>query len=219
VLMVVGILAGWVSAQRYTKIDVSIIIAWFIIPVGWAILSDAILFDNFRQFLFTIPPLFVLIGIGLEHLRQKLIKSKIVFYVLGILILLPGILSIFQLHPYEYIYYNAFVGGVRGAFRNYELDYWCTSYRDATNYINENLPSGSELAVWGPVLTVENYLRDDIQTMKISESTYPQSFADKYTLVCVRQNIDLQVSTNRPLLYEAEIQGLPLSRVYGVVKK
>ena len=36
-----------------------------------------------------------------------------------------------ELHPNQYIYYNALVGGVRGANGRYELDYWGTSLAEA----------------------------------------------------------------------------------------
>ena len=217
VLLAAGIFAGWVSTKIDHRIDLLAVVTWFLLPVGWALLSGAIVFDNFRQFLFTIPPIFILAGIGLEHVLVKFRKNNIALVALISLILLPGLVSIVRLHPYQYIYYNGFVGGVHGAFRKYELDYWCTSYRDATNYINENLPPGSELAAWGPDRTVDHYVRDDIKTMKISESTDPESYAGMYTLACVRQNVDLHVSTNRSLIYETVVLDLPLSRVYGVV--
>ena len=37
-----------------------------------------------------------------------------------------------ELHPYEYIYYNAFAGGVAGAAGRYDLDYWGLSLAEAT---------------------------------------------------------------------------------------
>ena len=36
------------------------------------------------------------------------------------------------LHPDEYVYYNALVGGVPGAAGRFKLDYWANSYREAT---------------------------------------------------------------------------------------
>ena len=48
-----------------------------------------------------------------------------------------------HLHPYQYIYYNSFVGGVHGAFHNYELDYWGTSYYEAAEYVNQVASPGA----------------------------------------------------------------------------
>ena len=53
------------------------------------------------------------------------------------LIVLPGILGIISLHPYQYTYYNSFVGGTKGAFRRYETDYWLTCYKEVFDQLNK----------------------------------------------------------------------------------
>ena len=58
-------------------------------------------------------------------------------YTLFAVTLLPGLVGIAQLRPYEYAYFNSFVGGVRGAADDYALEYWCTSYREAMAYVNQ----------------------------------------------------------------------------------
>jgi len=39
------------------------------------------------------------------------------------------------LHPYQYVYFNALVGGHRGAQGRYETDYWCVSEREAYRWL------------------------------------------------------------------------------------
>jgi tetratricopeptide (TPR) repeat protein len=41
-------------------------------------------------------------------------------------------------HPYEYVYFNEFAGGIDKAFGNYELDYYYHSTREATEWIMKN---------------------------------------------------------------------------------
>jgi len=67
------------------------------------------------------------------------------------LLLIPGLVGILTLHPYEYIFYNSLIGGVRGAFRNFELDYWATSYREAMEIINPVAPPGAVIVADVPV--------------------------------------------------------------------
>jgi hypothetical protein len=55
-----------------------------------------------------------------------------------VICLLPSVFGIVSLHPYEYIYYNSFVGGVSGAEGRFETDYWAISFREAAEYVNEN---------------------------------------------------------------------------------
>ena len=38
-------------------------------------------------------------------------------------------------HPHEYVYFNPLVGGLDGAFGNYETDYWGNSIRMASEWL------------------------------------------------------------------------------------
>ena len=57
-----------------------------------------------------------------------------------------------ELHPYQYVYYNELAGGLYGAHRKYETDYWALSYREATEFLNayiRYLPEQSEpIKLW-----------------------------------------------------------------------
>jgi hypothetical protein len=44
-----------------------------------------------------------------------------------------------MLHPDEYVYYNMFVGGVRGARGLFKLDYWANSYAEAVQGLEDYL--------------------------------------------------------------------------------
>ena len=70
---------------------------------------------------------------------------------------LPGIIDGLRLHPYEYIYYNRLVGGVQGAFRRFELDYWGTSYREAAAYLDAAAPANATVWVEGPTHLLQEY--------------------------------------------------------------
>jgi L-threonylcarbamoyladenylate synthase len=43
--------------------------------------------------------------------------------------------TMFRLHPYEYVYFNELVGGLNGAQGNYEMDYWGASYSEASAWL------------------------------------------------------------------------------------
>jgi hypothetical protein len=47
--------------------------------------------------------------------------------------------DMFQLHPYEYVYFNRIVaGGLAQAAKSYETDYWGLSYKEGVEWINQN---------------------------------------------------------------------------------
>jgi hypothetical protein len=41
------------------------------------------------------------------------------------------IIRMFNLYPYEYLYFNEAIGGLKGARNNFELDYWGQTYKEA----------------------------------------------------------------------------------------
>ena len=71
-----------------------------------------------------------------------------------------------MLHPDQYVYYNAFVGGVDGAQRKFKLDYWANSYAEAVQGLEDYLRAeyGADfeeheftVAVCGPPISADYY--------------------------------------------------------------
>lgn len=115
----------------------------FLIPTLYVLLLRPPMYDGFRHFLFILPPVFVTCGLGLEAVFSMLgrmgrgVATLNWLHAVAIFVLLlPGILNTAHLHPYEYAYYNAFIGGTGGAFRLYETDYWLTCYKEAVEQIH-----------------------------------------------------------------------------------
>ena len=53
--------------------------------------------------------------------------------------LLWDAVTLVRLHPYEYLVYNSLVGGLDGASRRYDLDYWFGSMPEAINHLEAYL--------------------------------------------------------------------------------
>jgi hypothetical protein len=47
--------------------------------------------------------------------------------------------TLVRLHPYEYLFYNPLVGGIEGASRRYDLDYWFASMPEALRQLEAYL--------------------------------------------------------------------------------
>ena len=129
-------------------------------------------------------------GFTLDELFKRL-KPKLVNLAILILLISPGLYWGIKLHPYQFIYYNNYDGGVSGADRQYELDYWVTSYREATMYLNDEAPLNSQVLVIGPRRIFRSYAREDLdrewfRADQIEESTYPV-----YVIISTRRNDDL----------------------------
>ncbi len=109
---------------------------WLLVPLLGFVVLRPTLYGTFRQLLFATPPFFVFAGLALDGLFSWLQRQSLQA-LLVVVVLVPGVAGIVQLHPYEYVYYNAIVGGTGGAYQRYEMDYWCTSLREATNDVNQ----------------------------------------------------------------------------------
>lgn len=212
-----GVLA-WKTVKRKRQGDLFTLIAiWFVFPLVWTLLPFSSTYDNFRQLFFILPPIFLLVGEVFEWVRKKLSRPLLLFLI-PVLLILPGIYGVIQLHPYEYIYYNQFIGGVNGAFRKYEADYWVTSYRAAANAINEFAETKNGIYVWGPVWIVDQYARKDLQILPIknidSAGNSDAIIADgSYIVLPSRYDYDLKAYLDAQTFYEVTIENVVLSVV------
>ena len=182
-------------------------LAWFLIPALVIIGTGLPLYDNARQLYFLFPPLFIMAGLAFEKififLTHPLGKA-----VLLLITALPGIFLAVRLHPYEYVYYNAFVGGTGGAYRKFEMDYWGVSFKDITEYINSTVPENARILVFGPEQTVEQYARPDIQVF-IPEQQPTASY--DYVAFLTRENLDERRCKGAEAIYSIERRGAILS--------
>jgi len=80
-----------------------------------------------------------------------------------------------RLHPYEYVYYNQFIGGLPGAYGKYETDYWAVSYYEATRmlvkYLKDENPknfSSTKYIVYaeGPDQSASYYFPENLSIRK-----------------------------------------------------
>src|SRR3989304_5173632 len=78
---------------------------WLLLPTLPLILRKAWFYDNFRQFPFVTPVLFVIAAFGLEwgFRRGQQTPARLAIVAAAIL---PGAIAIYRLHPYQYVYYT-----------------------------------------------------------------------------------------------------------------
>lgn len=155
--------AAWHTVKRRSRpSDFSILlIVWLAIPLLMLFFSKMTIYGNIRHLLFLLPPLFVLIGIALEAISSR-IRWDWFRTLLASAIILPGLVAIVGLHPYEYIYYNTFVGGVEGARDRFELDRWCISLREGIEIVNAIAGQGAIVAVPPNPEIVVPFARQDL---------------------------------------------------------
>jgi len=205
-----------ISINHFANKDRStlmLFIFWFLLPITGIMVSGNTLYDNFRQLFFLLPPLFILAGLTLDYLFRKITTTVTRLFIL-FLFSFSGIVSAIQLYPYEYVYYNASVGGTRGAFRNFEMDYWDTSFAEAAQYLNQVAPQNAKVIVIGAVDLFRAYARPDLQIVNIDVVKAGGGTYD-YAVIHSRRNLDERRCINAQTIYTVERQGA----VFAVIKK
>lgn len=130
---IVAAIAFWRGARRREIVLSRFLLGFLIVfPVGYAIAISAVLFDGMRHFIFTLPPIAVVAALVADLALTRLERFRFrlpVYAALGVYGIMHVSIMV-MLHPDQYVYYNAFVGGVDGAQRRFKLDYWANSYAE-----------------------------------------------------------------------------------------
>src|SRR4249920_2892088 len=137
------VLRGALGANQQQYRDITLLSLTAIFPVVCQVIGHGPAFTGLRHFLFLIPLLAALSGIGLDRALAFLRARGRTFAAAGLAIvtacLLWDAVTLVRLHPYEYLVYNSLVGGVDGASRRYDLDYWFGSMPEAINHLEAYL--------------------------------------------------------------------------------
>ena len=220
-LLCAPVLAGTVILREWSQLRRELVLAHFIVglgivfPVAFAIAIKAVLFDGMRHFIFILPLIVVAAALVADQAWTRLARLPY-WWPICVVILIYGIghVSIMvMLHPNQYVYYNAFVGGVGGAQRKFKLDYWANSYAEAVqgleNYLHSVYGPDFEdreftVAVCGPPISADYYFPSNFRF------TRQRAQAD-FFIAFTKDNCD-RLLPGRPV-YRVERMGALLSVV------
>jgi hypothetical protein len=220
-LMCAPVLAGASLWRDRTRIARAPVLASFLIgfaivfPVGYAIAINAVLFDGMRHFIFVLPLIAVAAALVADLALIRLASFR---WRRPVYLALGGygaahLAIMIMLHPDQYVYYNAFVGGLEGAQRKFKLDYWANSYAEAVEGLEDYLRTqyGADfedreftVAVCGPPISADYYFPPNFRLTR--ERTQADFF-----IAFTKDNCDRSLP-GRPI-YEVERLGVLLSVV------
>ena len=201
-LFIVGSTVAILRAKE--KRDLLILTAiWFILPLAGFIALRSPLYDNGRQVMFILPPVFLLAGVAFERIKRRALQIALIT-----VCVLPGVIGGVRLHPYEYVYYNRFIGGEPGALRRFELDYWGTSYREVSAWLNANAPTAATIYANGPALLL-THLRSDLTLYSAHEAARAEHY--DYVVSTSRYNLDLTSYPDAPIVHAITRDGAVLA--------
>lgn len=173
-------------APRLWPRDAALLMLAILFPLAFIALAGSDMFDGIRHVLFVLPPLACLAAIGLDGAIHALSRTPRPFrYAAGLLLGAYTAVEaalLFDLHPYETVYYNAFAGGVSGAAHGFDLDYWGNSFRDDGMWLVTDLrhlygPSFAKrtfhVVVCGPETSLQHFLPPNVMlTPKVEDADF-----------------------------------------------
>jgi len=194
-----------------------------VLPVAVTVIARPAMYNGIRHFLFALPPLAVAGGLAgawtarwiadrAAHLRRPVLLMLAALFAIGLA--LPAI-GMVRLHPYEYVWFNAVAGGVKGAQPRFMLDYWGLAFKQAGNALRDTLkargetpPAGRKwkVAVCGPHPPARIALGDRF------EPTWDPNGADFALMLGAFYCAKLDA----PLLVDIERDGLSFARAYDI---
>ena len=147
ILAVISMLAlPFAGTQR--RRDLALLLAAVIVPLACQVALHGPAFTGMRHFLFVLPALAAVAGIGFDTVLDRLAAHGR-WLAAGAAAAICACFvwdgtTLVRLHPYENLSYNALVGGLPGAYRRYDMDYWFNSMPEAIHrleaYLREKTP-------------------------------------------------------------------------------
>jgi tetratricopeptide (TPR) repeat protein len=119
----------------------SMVIFTVLFPLVFVIYEKSNLYSSWRQFLFIYPVIILLAAIGYHHFYEYLKTGylKMVMALLIIVLTIHPLKYMFNNPQFYYLYYNQLVGGLKGAYSNYETDYYYISQTSASRWLIDYL--------------------------------------------------------------------------------
>jgi hypothetical protein len=215
ILFIIGVVAAFYKSLQQKFVDAKLltILAWFGIVVTLLVVANPPNSDGYRHYLFMLPPVFLFAGLGIQEILKRM-NAQWMRYGFTALVLLPAIYNGITLHPYQYAYYNSYIGGTDSAFREYETDYWLTCYKEAVEDFNAVAPQNANLFVKREPYIAAYYTRADINVLDF-RADLKQAQPGDYLLVNSRANEDIQTMKDASIFLEVERNGA----IFCVIKQ
>jgi hypothetical protein len=158
--------------------NIAILSFMIVFPLTCQVVGHGPSFTGMRHFLFVVPPIAALAGIGIDlglsFLQARGLAPGLAAGATVAAALAWNCLTLTQLHPYEYLFYNSLVGGLPGAAGSYATDYWVNimpeAVGDLEHYVDTTKPAAAgakplrySVAVCGERVSFENEAEPALQ--------------------------------------------------------
>ncbi|MCS6928943.1 MAG: tetratricopeptide repeat protein [Saprospiraceae bacterium] len=126
--------------RRYQPLWVVLVLFAAIFPIFYVIYKNATLHDGWRHLTFAYPPMAVAAGVFWSELFHIFSSKRIALLAIGTaltLLMADAIIFLARYPRISYLYFNPIAGGLKGAYGNYETDYWGISIRQGVEWLEK----------------------------------------------------------------------------------
>lgn len=171
ILFFVGTARGFADKKNTSLF--TLLLLWLFLPLTRYLMPNIGVIDGIRHFEEVLFPIAIISGLGLDYCMTFL-KNHAFKFALFILTTIYLLFTIYSYHPYQITYFNELVGGARGAFGKYDLDYWGTSQKAAVEWLNKHAPPNAKVHIVMAANVAGTYLRPDLLN-NLNKYGYDQS--------------------------------------------
>ncbi len=180
-------LIGLIGLIRHIRPIGILLFLWLFLPLSRYLLPHIGVIDGIRHFEEVLFPLSAIAAIGFDVVIRQIHHIRPIRLIGPILIfstLFSFLFTLYSYHPFQITYFNELVGGVKGAFGKYDLDYWGGSQKHAVEWINDHAPINATVHIVMAADVAARYLRPDLLT---NLNTYGYDDSD-YVILLNRQS-------------------------------
>lgn len=122
-----------------------LLLAAVLLPPAYAIWKSSTLYNGLRHFLFLMPAISVLAGLGFSTLLRWLLRPArhagwaLLPAALFLLFCVDQVHALWRLHPHQHVFFNRASGGLPSAVERYETEYYGGVYQELHQQLREKI--------------------------------------------------------------------------------
>lgn len=155
--------------QLITQRPYLLMVIAILINMAMYFVLKPVVYDGMRHFMYLLPIITTMAALSIDQMKRL---PRMISWIL----MVPPVLAIMSLYPYQYIYFNELVGGLRGAAPRFETDYMGISHKDATIWLRDQLNDQKKpvkVATCGQTISSTHYFAPNMTwTPNIHEADY-----------------------------------------------
>ncbi len=193
-----------------------------VFPIFYIIYSKANVYHGWRHVMFAFPSLAIAATGGWYCLNNYLTQKNFKYgMAIAALLLLEPLAFIVTSFPNTICYFNTFAGGVKGAYTNYEMDYYYNSVKQDVDYFKKNelpkLKPGDTVTIASNCAHLLLKYFEGVGNVKIYYVRYPErnqklwDYSIYHIALIPEEEIKARTWLPKSTLFTAAVNDCPLS--------